>query len=50
MWFDPPQEIPTRLLARLPDNLRRLQRSEWADANRAGNPAFMILACALAKS
>lgn len=36
MWFPPPVELPSRVYARMPDALRRLERSEWADANRAG--------------
>jgi gluconolactonase len=43
MWFAPPSEIPTRLLSRMPDHLRRMQRTEWADANRAGAPVDCFL-------
>ena len=43
MWFNPPQEIPTRVLTRVPDHLRRLEHSEWADANRAGQPVDCFL-------
>ncbi len=38
MWFDPPAPLASRLLTRMPDRFRRLERSEWADANRAGAP------------
>ncbi len=38
MWFDPPRPLASRVLARMPDRLRRPARSEWADANRAGAP------------
>ena len=43
MWFAPPQEIPARVLTRLPDRFRRLERSEWADGNRGGMPADCFL-------
>ena len=43
MWFAPPQELPTRVLTRMPERFRRLQRSEWADANRAGQPVDSFL-------
>jgi gluconolactonase len=43
MWFAPPQELPTRVLTRMPDRHRRLQRTEWADANRAGQPIDCFL-------
>lgn len=43
MFFDPPREIPARLLTRLPDHLRRLERTEWADANRGGAPVDSFL-------
>ena len=43
MYFDPPREIPTRVLTRMPDHLRRLERTEWADANRAGEPVDCFL-------
>ena len=36
MWFDPPAQLRTRVLARLPDRFRRSGRGEWGDANRAG--------------
>lgn len=39
MWnldFQPPKVIEARVLARLPDALRRPIRSEWADANKPG--------------
>lgn len=38
MWFAPPSPLPSRILTRMPDRFRRLERSEWADANRAGAP------------
>jgi gluconolactonase len=38
MWFAPPKEIASRVLSRLPDRFRRLVRTEWTDANRAGEP------------
>ena len=40
MWnlsFTPPILIEARVLARLPDELRRPVRSEWADANKPGH-------------
>lgn len=40
MWnlsFEPPVVIEARVLARLPDQLRRPVRSEWADANKPGH-------------
>ncbi len=40
MWnlsFTPPTVIQARVLARLPDTLRRPVRSEWADANKPGH-------------
>lgn len=40
MWnldFQPPAVIEARVLARLPDALRRPVRSEWADANKPGH-------------
>lgn len=43
MWFAPPKEIPTRILTRVPDRFRRLQRTEWADANRSGEPVDCFL-------
>lgn len=43
MWYAPPQELPTRVLTRMPERFRRLQRSEWADANRAGQPVDCFL-------
>ena len=36
MWFAPPQELATRVFTRMPAQYRRLQRTEWADANRTG--------------
>jgi gluconolactonase len=39
MWnldFTPPIVIPARVVATLPERLRRRQRSAWADANKAG--------------
>jgi gluconolactonase len=43
MFFDPPREIPARVLTRLPDRFRRMERSEWSDANRAGAPVDCFL-------
>jgi gluconolactonase len=43
MWFAPPVEIPTRVLARMPEQFRRPERTEWADANRAGEPVDCFL-------
>ncbi|MBX3643000.1 MAG: SMP-30/gluconolactonase/LRE family protein [Rubrivivax sp.] len=40
MWnldFQPPTVIEATVLARLPDELRRPLRSEWADANKPGH-------------
>ncbi|SSW67721.1 SMP-30/gluconolactonase/LRE family protein [Achromobacter agilis] len=39
MWnleFRPPAVVPARVIATLPDELRRRQRSAWGDANKAG--------------
>ena len=44
MWFPPPKEIPARVATRVPDHYRRPpERSEWADANRAGTPVDCFL-------
>jgi len=43
MWFAPPKELPTRVLSQMPARHRRLQRTEWADANRAGQPVDSFL-------
>ena len=43
MWFAPPQELATRVFTRMPAQHRRLQRTEWADANRAGAPVDCFL-------
>jgi gluconolactonase len=43
MWFAPPQDLPTRILTRMPERHRRLQRTEWADTNRAGQPLDSFL-------
>ncbi|MCA3336934.1 MAG: SMP-30/gluconolactonase/LRE family protein, partial [Roseomonas sp.] len=43
MWFPAPKELPLRPFARLPDRLRNLRRSSWADANRAGAPIDSFL-------
>jgi gluconolactonase len=43
MWLTPPKEIPARVLTRMPDRFRRLERTEWADANRAGEPVDCFL-------
>jgi gluconolactonase len=40
MWnlsFEPPQVIEARVLARLPEALRKPERSAWADANKPGH-------------
>ncbi|ABE46398.1 SMP-30/gluconolactonase/LRE family protein [Polaromonas sp. JS666] len=40
MWnlsFTPPELIEARVLTRLPDVLRRPQRSDWSDANKPGH-------------
>lgn len=40
MWnlsFTPPEVIEAQVLARLPDEMRRPVRSEWADANKPGH-------------
>ncbi|MGE0714354.1 MAG: SMP-30/gluconolactonase/LRE family protein [Alphaproteobacteria bacterium] len=36
MLFAPPERIATTVFARVPDQLRRPRRSDWADANRGG--------------
>ncbi|MBV9248937.1 MAG: SMP-30/gluconolactonase/LRE family protein [Acetobacteraceae bacterium] len=43
MWSTPLAEVSTHVLTRMPDHLRRMQRSEWADANRAGAPIDCFL-------
>lgn len=43
MFFDAPREITARVLTRLPDPLRRPERTDWADANRGGEPADSFL-------
>ena len=43
MWFAPPPTLPTRVLTRLPDRFRRMARTPWSDANRAGHPADCFL-------
>lgn len=35
-WFPPPQDIATRVWARLPDVLRRPRVNAWSKANKAG--------------
>lgn len=39
----PPTVIEARVLTRLPDALRRPGRSDWADANKGGEPADCFL-------
>jgi gluconolactonase len=36
MWTTPPRALTPRLFARMPDALRRMRRTPWSDANRAG--------------
>ena len=43
MWFDPSARLATHVLTRMPDRFRRMGRSEWADANRAGAPVDCFL-------
>lgn len=43
MWFDPPPEIPTRVLTRMPDHLRRPSVTEWSEANRPGEEVDCFL-------
>jgi gluconolactonase len=43
MFFPTPKELTLRPFARLPDRLRNLRRSSWADANRAGAPIDSFL-------
>ncbi len=43
MFFSPPKEIEARVLTRMPDHFRRLERTEWADANRGGEPVDCFL-------
>jgi len=38
MQFPPPRPLASRVLTRMPERFRRRERSEWADANRAGAP------------
>jgi gluconolactonase len=41
--YPPPTIVKTEVFARMPDTLRRMQRSEWADANRGGAPVDCFL-------
>ncbi|MBY0339254.1 MAG: SMP-30/gluconolactonase/LRE family protein [Acetobacteraceae bacterium] len=41
--FAPPRVIEARLFSRMPDGLRKPQRSAWADANRGGAPTDCFL-------
>ena len=41
--FDPPARLPATVFARLPDHFRKPIRSEWADANKAGQPVDCFL-------
>lgn len=46
MWnldFQPPQMIEAQVLTRLPEALRRAQRSDWADANKPGHSVDSFL-------
>lgn len=46
MWnlsFTPPKIIESRVLTRLPDDLRRPLRSDWADANKPGHSVDCFL-------
>ncbi|WP_203072550.1 SMP-30/gluconolactonase/LRE family protein [Falsiroseomonas ponticola] len=43
MWTDPPRLIQPSLLSRLPEALRRLRPTAWADANRAGQAVDSFL-------
>ena len=43
MQFPPPRPLASRVLTRMPERFRRLERSEWADANRAGAPVDSFL-------
>jgi gluconolactonase len=43
MWTEAPRVIAPALLSRLPDTLRRPQRSAWSDANRGGAPVDSFL-------
>jgi gluconolactonase len=43
MWTDPPKLIQPSLLSRLPEALRRLRPTAWADANRAGQAVDSFL-------
>jgi gluconolactonase len=43
MWFAPPGELASRVMTRMPERLRRMRRSEWADANRGGQPVDCFL-------
>ncbi len=36
MWFKPPVELTCKLLTRMPDQLRRRQRTDWADSATPG--------------
>jgi len=41
--YPPPTIVKTEVFARMPDSLRRMQRSDWADANRGGAPVDCFL-------
>ena len=43
MFFSPPKDIEARVLTRMPDHFRRLERTEWTDANRGGEPVDCFL-------
>ena len=43
MWFEPPQRLPTRIVYRLPDMLRRHARTPWSEANRPGEFLHSVL-------
>ncbi|MDQ2803729.1 MAG: SMP-30/gluconolactonase/LRE family protein [Pseudomonadota bacterium] len=43
MFFDLPKQVSARVVTRMPGRFRRMQRSEWADANRAGAPVDCFL-------
>ncbi|MFP3711015.1 SMP-30/gluconolactonase/LRE family protein, partial [Paraburkholderia sp. SIMBA_009] len=42
-FLQPPEVAPFEAWSAMPDAFRRLQRSDWADANRAGAPVDSFL-------
>ncbi len=43
MWPNAGEAVPTEIFTRMPDSLRRRERTSWADANFGGEPADCFL-------